>query len=59
MRQMFQGCKSLIKVNIDNLHISKITNFKDIFKGCDLLKSENVITQDEKIKNEVDKFKIF
>ena len=54
MKCMFSNCSSLIRLNISNFHISKKTEYKDIFKGCLLLKPENVIIQDKKLKNEID-----
>ena len=39
---MFDQCKSLVYLNIDNFDISKITNMQYMFKDCSNLTSLNL-----------------
>ena len=38
MQNMFQNCSSLIKLNLSNLDITKVTNMINMFNGCSSLK---------------------
>ena len=46
---MFYGCSSLSNLNLSNLNTQKVTNMKDIFKGCNSLKKDHIITKDNNI----------
>jgi len=59
MECMFSGCSSLVSLNINNFHINETTKYKDIFKGCELLKKENMVIRDKKLKNELEQCVIY
>ena len=52
---MFKDCSSLTSINIKNFNCDKIKitdELKDMFKGCNQLKIENVEHSDFKIRNQ-------
>jgi len=53
MSFLFNGCKSLTNINLSNFNTQNVTNMSYIFKGCKSLKKENVITNDNKIINQI------
>ena len=49
---MFEGCKSLTSLDLTNFNtqsIKSIFDMDDMLDGCDSLKGENIITNDEKM----------
>ena len=51
MDDMFNGCKSLININLSNFNTEKflIKNLYSIFNGCKSLRKESIITKDNRI----------
>ena len=50
---MFSDCKSLTNLNLSNFNTQNVTNMSDMFGYCELLKKNNIITEDNKILNEL------
>ena len=50
---MFYECESLTNINLSNFNTQNVTDMSGMFDGCNSLRKENVITNDEKILNEV------
>jgi len=50
---MFYGCSSLNNLNLSNFNTQNVTNMYDMFDGCSSLNKKNVITNDNKILNEL------
>ena len=42
MNKMFNGCSSLIKVDISNFNINKVISITSMFDGCKSLKEINI-----------------
>ena len=51
MRWMFFGCSSLTNINLSNLNINNVSKMESIFWGCSSLKKENIISNDETIRD--------
>ena len=54
MNFMFRGCSSLNNLNLSNFNTQNVTNMAGMFSGCSSLKKKNVITNDNKILNELE-----
>ena len=52
---MFDGCKSLISLDLSNFNTQN-ANMNCMLAGCNSLKRENIITKDDKILKEFDKY---
>jgi len=50
---MFSGCSSLTKIDLSKFNTRNNTGMRNIFNGCSSLKKKNVITNDEKILQEI------
>ena len=50
MKYMFSECNSLIKLNLSNFNTQYVNDMRKMFYGCTSLKKENVLTQDNRIK---------
>ena len=48
---MFYGCKALTNINLSNFNTQNVTDMYFMFRDCNALKKENVITNDIKILN--------
>ena len=46
---MFDGCNSLISLDLSNFNTQNVTNMRGMLAGCNSLKKENLITNDNKI----------
>ena len=55
LSQMFSGCKSLKEINLSNFNTQKVSDMKDMFSECKSLKKENIIANDSKILQEIEK----
>ena len=55
MTYMFSQCYSLTSLDLSNIKIQNVADVKDMFYQCRSLKKNNVITQDEKIINELNR----
>ena len=53
MSYMFGGCSSLTNLNLSNFNIENVTNMRGMFLACRSLKKENIITNDEKILQQI------
>ena len=53
MASRFSGCNSFNNINFFNFNTQNVENMYYMFRGCELLKKENIITKDKKI---LDKF---
>ena len=51
---MFSQCESLTNINLSNFNTQNVTNMFGLFDRCYSLRKENIITNDEKILNEVE-----
>ena len=51
MNLMFCGCKELEKINLENFRTDNVVDMIDMFSGCQKLKKENIVTNDNRIKN--------
>ena len=49
MGGMFRLCKSLTNLNLSHFNLQNIKNNDGIFEGCDALRKENVMAEDQKI----------
>ena len=49
MSYMFSYCNSLTNLNLSNFNTKNVSNMKRMFLGCKLLKKKNIITNDDKI----------
>ena len=49
MNSLFYQCKLLNEINLSNFNTKNVTNMKDMFTGCKLLKKSNIFTNDKKI----------
>ena len=47
---MFGGCKSLLYLDLSNFDTKNVNKMDNMFKGCELLCEENIITRDKKIR---------
>jgi len=56
MGYMFNGCSSLISIDISNFITQNCTNISHIFDKCISLKKENIIAKNIKILKKI-KFK--
>ena len=56
MSYMFQSCNSLKDINLSNFNTQNATNMSGIFFNCYSLKKENIITNDNKILNQIKKY---
>ena len=45
---IFSYCSSLTNINLSNFNTQNVTDMKDMFKGCNSLKKENIITKNKK-----------
>ena len=52
---MFSGCSSLTNLNLSNFNTQNVTDMFYMFDGCSSLKKDNIITNDEKILNQIKK----
>ena len=48
---IFFGCSSLTNINLSNLNINNVSKMESIFWGCSSLKKENIISNDEIIRD--------
>ncbi len=55
MTYMFSQCYLLTNLDLSNIKIQNVADVKDMFYQCRSLKKNNVITQDEKIINELNR----
>ena len=53
---MFCDCNSLISLDLSNFNTQNVTNMVVMFSGCSSLKKKNIITKDDKILKEFDKY---
>ena len=53
---MFNSCKNLEYLNLDKFNIKKVIETSDIFNNCLLLKKENIIVNDNILKNLINKY---
>ena len=53
---MFYGCNSLISLDLSNFNTQNVTNMRGMLAGCNSLKKENIITKDDTIVKELDKY---
>ena len=53
MRYMFYNCKKLTNLDLTNFNTQNVTDMKDMFYGCNSLKKKNIITNDNKILNNI------
>ena len=53
MSDMFRKCRSLTNLNLSNFNTQNIKYMSYMFLGCKSLKKQNVITNDEKILQEI------
>jgi len=53
MRYMFYNCNKLANLDLTNFNTQNITDMKDMFYGCNSLKKKNIITNDNKILNNI------
>jgi len=51
MSFMFSSCISLINLNLSNFNTQNVIYMSEMLSGCNSLKKENIITEDNKIKN--------
>ena len=49
---IFYGCKSLTNINLSNFNTQNVTNMSFMFRGCETLQKDNIITNDNKILQE-------
>ena len=49
MSYMLSYCNSLTNLNLSNFNTKNVSNMKRMFLGCKLLKKKNIITNDDKI----------
>ena len=56
MSKMFMGCGSLINLDLSNFNTQNVTFMNGIFSGCSSLKIENIITKDNKIFEQIEKY---
>ena len=54
--KMFMGCSSLTNLELSNFNTQNVTFMNGIFSGCNSLKMENIITKDNKILSEIEKY---
>jgi len=50
---MFYECYKLININLSNFNTQNVTNMRGMFLACRSLKKENIITNDEKILQQI------
>ena len=55
MDSMFCNCSSLKEINLSNFNTQNVTNMDSMFESCESLKKEKVITNDNKILNQIKK----
>ena len=53
MSDIFYGCSYLTNINLSNFNTQNVKYMIDIFKECDKLKKNNVITFDQKLLDEI------
>ena len=53
MSYMFSGCNSLQNIDLSTFNTQNVTNMSGMFYYCSSLKKNNVITNDNKILNEI------
>ena len=56
MSKMFMGCGSLKNLDLSNFNTQNVTFMNGIFSGCSSLKIENIITKDNKIFEQIEKY---
>ena len=53
LESMFDRCSFLRNINLSNFNTQNVINMRGMFYGCPSLKKQNVITNDEKILQEI------
>ena len=52
---MFYDCDSLTNINLSNFNIQNVSEMDGMFEGCNLLNKQNLIRNDKKIMELLDK----